>query len=384
MNAGAHIDWARLGRRSLVAGVLALGAIQILLLASGSEYGWDFRGGIWKAGHGLLAGASPYPPPNPAYLGHITNAFVAPPLLAVLGAPFSLLPWVPAVVLWNLICVASLAAALRVLGARDWRVYALAFSSFPFISSLGLGQPDGLFALLAALAWRYRDNSGGAVAAGALIAAKLMAWPLVLWLVITRRFRLAATAVVSAACWLAGSWAFIGFKGLAAYPHLLAAETRAFGPGSHSFVAGFSRLGIALPLAEVFTVAVVAAIAWALIAYAGRSDEVTFTVALAAGLFLSPVMWQHYLVLLFVPLAITQGFRDRVIWLLVPLLWLSPVEKPPTVWQTWLVPVLAAGIAVRAVVASSSSRPRLGRRWVSNVLFEAPIIAVKPTRADPS
>jgi len=82
----------------------------------------------------------------------------------------------------------------------------------------------------------------------------------------------------------------------------------------------------------------------------------SFTAALAVGLLLSPVMWQHYLVLLFVPLAVTGRARDPFVWLLVALLWLSPVESPPTAWQTWLVPLLGSAIAWRAV-----ARPRRAR-----------------------
>jgi Glycosyltransferase family 87 len=85
-------------------------------------------------------------------------------------------------------------------------VYLLALCSFPFITSLALGQPDGLLAWPAAAAWRSRDDSWrGAAAVGLLIAAKLLAWPLIVWLLATRRFRQAGVAGGSAAVFLVGS-----------------------------------------------------------------------------------------------------------------------------------------------------------------------------------
>jgi Glycosyltransferase family 87 len=343
------VDWRRLAQRSLIGAMFAVAAVQLLLIAVGPQYGFDFRGGTWQAGHALLTGGSPYPAPDPANLLHIANAFITPPLLAVVGAPLSLLPFTMATAVWNIACVVALVAALRLLGVRDRRFFALVLCSFPFISSIAFGQPDGAFALLAAIAWRWRDSPRGAIAVGALIAAKLLAWPLVLWLVVTRRIGLAAIAALSAAGWLVASWACIGFKGLGQYPRLLSAETRAYGPRSHSFVAAIERLGLSLLLAQMLAVVLATVIGVAIVLAAQRKDEGWFTAALAVGLLVSPVMWQHYLVLLFVPLAITRRFTDPLIWLLAIALWLSPVESPPTTWQTWLVPLIAGAMMIRAV-----------------------------------
>ncbi len=350
------MDWNRLRRRSVIGAMIVIAGIQLALAAGGTQYGLDFRGGTWQAGHALLHGLSPYPARNAANLLHTATAFITPPLLAVVGAPFSMLPFAPAVLLWNLICVVALVAALRIVGVRDPRLYALAFCSFPFVSSLALGQPDGLFALLAAAAWRYRDSPWGALAGGALIAAKLLAWPFVIWLLVTRRFRMAAITGVSAVGWLALSWASIGFKGLTAYPRLLAADTRAYGPKSHSFVAAITRLGLSLPAAEVLTAVLVLAAASAIVVLSRGADEGWFTAALFVGVFLSPVVWQHYLVLLFVPLAIMRRLRDPLIWVLVAALWLSPGETPAALWQAWLVPLIAVAVLIRAAAAGRSRR----------------------------
>ncbi len=224
----ARIDWRRVGRRTLFALLVYFLVASVLgqIGQNGAQhvYGFDFHGGIWKAGHDILAGRSPYGPPDTGRLAAVGNAYIPPPPLAEVFLPLALLPYWAAITLLNVICVLALAAALRLLGVRDWRVYFLCLLSAPFVFSLCYGDPDAIYMLLAAVAWRWRDSRWGAVAVGAVIAAKLILWPLLLWLVLTRRPRSAAIAAVTAGGMLLGSWAAIGFKGLAQYPRLLAAD----------------------------------------------------------------------------------------------------------------------------------------------------------------
>jgi hypothetical protein len=301
----------------------------------------------------VLEGRSPYPPADPQTLLSRGNQFVTPPPLAILAIPFSLLPFGISVAAWNLSCAVGFAAALRVLGIRDWRVYAVAVCSWPFVISLIMGQPDGLFALLAAIAWRWRDSPQGAAACGALIAAKLFALPLLLWLLVTRRFRLAAVAAASAAGLLAASWACIGFKGLVGYPKLLVADARAFETRSHSVVAAAMRVGASEQVARLAAVTFAALVALAIVRAARRSDFGYFAAALLVGLLASPLMWSHYLVLLLVLLAIARPQLDAV-WLLTPIFYLSPIEPPPSEVQVILVLLATTVLAIRAVSSGPS------------------------------
>jgi hypothetical protein len=129
-------------------------------------------------------------------------------------------------------------------------------------------------------------------------------------------------------------------------------------------VTGAVRLGASLSVAQAVAVGLALLTAGAVVRGVGTSDFRWFTAALAFGLLCSPVLWQHYLVLLFVPLAIGRRLRDPVVWALVAVLWLSPVESPPTTWQAWLVPVVAAALAVRSV---GGSFPVPHRRSVSGM-----------------
>src|SRR5579884_2983563 len=178
---GRAIRLGLLTWRHLVLGLLATGAALGLAEAAAHQagfaaYGFDFHGGIWRAGQDVLAGRSPYRAPDAT-------------LLAALFIPLALLPFWLAVVLLNLACVGALVAALRLLGVRSRQVYLLCLCSAPFVFALRYGDPDAIYVLLAALAWSYRDRPRGAFAVGALIAAKLLLWPMVVWLLATRRFR---------------------------------------------------------------------------------------------------------------------------------------------------------------------------------------------------
>jgi len=114
---------------------------------------------------------------------------VYPPSVAVVLAPFSLLPVVWATVLFTVVMGAALVVALWVLEIRDWRVYAVVGCWPATISSVQAGNVTALLVLLAAVAWRWRNRRFvPGVAVAVAIAAKLFLWPLVVWLLATRRW----------------------------------------------------------------------------------------------------------------------------------------------------------------------------------------------------
>ena len=339
-------------------GALVAG-LTIYLNAKNHNFGFDFRGGEWAAGKDVLAGRSPYPAPDAAHLVAVGNAYIPPPLLAVLSAPLSLLPMVPAAIVLDVVSTAALALALRIVGVRDWRVYGLALTSFPCVSTIVLGQPDGLLALGVALAWRYRRSWHGAVAVGTVIALKLLAWPLLLWFLATRRLKQAAVAAAVAIVELGGSWALIGFKGLPQYRHLLEADATAFQIRGHSVVAAALRLGASPHAARLLAVAVAVAVAAIVVRLARDRDLGAFTAALAFGLVASPILWTHYLVVLLVPLALAHRRADAA-WLATIAYWISPLEPPPHVWKVFLVLLLTATLSVLAA-EPELRRPRARR-----------------------
>jgi alpha-1,2-mannosyltransferase len=338
----------------------AMAALTLTLAAKGPIYGFDFHGGAWTAGKDVLAGRSPYPAPDPAKLLAAGNSYIPPPFFAVLCVPLSLLPFAPAVAIFGAACTAAFVLALWVVGVRDLRVYGLALTSFPFVASIGMGQPDGLLALGIAFAWRYRSSWRGAAAAGTVVALKLLAWPLLVWFVATRRLKQAAVAAGVAVAEVAGSWALIGFKGLSQYRHLLEADATAFQIRSHSVVAAALRLGASPHAARLLAIAAAVAVAALVVRLAGDRDLGVFTAALAFGLLASPILWTHYLVVLLVPLALARP-RAGAAWLATIAYWISPLEPPPHVWKVLFVLLLTATLSVVAA-DPELRRPRALRR----------------------
>jgi hypothetical protein len=264
----------------------------------------------------VLHGASPY-----AFNGDRTYAY--PPLVALLVAPLHPLSVGVATLVWTLAGLAAVCGALRLLGVRDVRCYALALVYPVTKSAVGLGTIGPLLLLAVALAWHWRDRIGGAVAAGTAVALKLFLWPLVPWLALTRRWRLALFAVTFGLGLALIPWAAVGLDGLRGYPGLLRHLSRDEATSSYSVVALAARAH--LPEAVGYVLSFIAAVALLFAASRVARDErlsererdvATLTLALAAGLAASPIVWVHYFLLLLVPLALA---RPRFsVWWFVP------------------------------------------------------------------
>ena len=175
-----------------------------------------------------------------------------------------------------------------------------------------------------AACWRWRDHAGRAgLALGAIIALKLIALPLIVWLVATRRWRAAAVSVGVATALMAAGWALIGFHGLTGYPHLLSLLTDIESTRGYSAVAYANLVGISGHAASAAPYVVglcLAAAAWTAGRRGREGDEAAFLFGVLGLLAFSPIVWHHYLVLLFVPLAI---FCPRLapVWTLPMLCW---------------------------------------------------------------
>jgi hypothetical protein len=55
-----NVNWRRLGERSLIAGMIVVATVQLVNVATRTQYGFDFRGGTWQAGHPVLVDRSTY------------------------------------------------------------------------------------------------------------------------------------------------------------------------------------------------------------------------------------------------------------------------------------------------------------------------------------
>jgi hypothetical protein len=299
--------------------------------------------------------------PTAAAVAHF-DKFVYPPIAALLFAPFAALPSGPGGVLMFAAGLVSLLGALHLLGVSDWRCYGVAVISAPTINTLALGAITSFLLLGAALAWRYRERQAVAGVATAFAAVmKLFLWPLGVWLLATRRWRAAAICAGTGLILLLGGWAVIGFAGLRSYPTLVHLLQQVEAPVSYSVVAllGVSG-GTATAVTVVLSLAGVVAVWFA--ARGAGGDRRSFAVAVVVSLVASPLVWIHYLLLLYVPIAL---YRPRLsgIWFVPLLLWATPTtHSHGTTWRIALALFVVAVVAVRTVGASA--RPALSRAGV--------------------
>jgi hypothetical protein len=311
------------------------------------------------AAHDVLHGASPY---RGITSWAVRNGipYLYPPLGAYLFAPLTLLPSVAAGVLATALVVACVPATLLVLGVRDWRCHLIAFLWLPVIAGIQSANLTLPMMLGLAVVWRYRDRKAVvALVTGLLIALKLFFWPLLVWLVATRRYRAAAIGAAASAVLVFVPWAGIGFAGLHAYPRLLSTVARREGADSYS-VAALTHLFTSSWTAAVAVESVVGVALLFLVLAVGRRgrERDAFALAIVAILVLTPLLEMHYLALLLVVVAL---YRDRLsaAWIVPLLIWGAPESNNGSGFQR--VHVLLV-VVVLLALALSDWRPRgLGR-----------------------
>jgi hypothetical protein len=153
----------------------------------------------------------------------------------------------------------------------------------------------------------------------------------------------------------------IGFAGLRSYPTLVHLLQQVEAPVSYSVVAllGVSG-GTATALTVVLSLVGVVAVWFA--ARGSGGDRRSFAVAVLVSLVASPLVWIHYLLLLYVPIAL---YRPRLsgIWFVPLLLWATPTTHSHGItWRIALALFVVAVVAVRTVGASA--RPAFSRAGV--------------------
>ena len=168
----------------------------------------DFRVYMW-GGHNVSRGTL-------LYLGKASGHwFTYPPFAAVLFAPISVLPVIPAQVLWELVSVAAFATAcattLKLAGWRATRttvaaVLAAGLLLEPVYHTLLQGQINLiLLALVLADVWRASRNRPAGIGVGIAAAIKLTPAIFVLLFLLAKRPRAALTALTTClVCGLAG------------------------------------------------------------------------------------------------------------------------------------------------------------------------------------
>jgi len=300
---------------------------QFASFASAAQWGYDFSA-YWLAARHLLYGEPIYTAAQLTgqYVPQGQFLYLYPPFVAVLAMPLAWLSpdsYGPAAWVWALggavIAVAVVLGVARLEGLAPTARRALfllggAFAFPPLVAELALGNVHLLLLGLLALAWwgvrrggRHGDALAG-VAIGAASLIKLFPVLLVLWLALTGRWRAAGWALFGAAALAVATLPLTGVEPWLDYPGVLLN----LGPPAYATdaLAPAVWLGVVLPPLAARAVVLglgAAAIAWCAL----RLDErASFGVAVAAAVLVAPVLFQHYLAIMILPLLL--GLRSAL------------------------------------------------------------------------
>jgi hypothetical protein len=336
----------------------------------------------WASARNLLCGAPIYEPQRASsqrYLGcapegeaHFFLEINAhPPTTVLLGLPLARLDYRTAVLVWNLISLAALAASAWLVARQlELRLYpwtilpAIVFFMlcWPLRSHVAQGQLMMVLLLSISGAWAA-DRSGREILAGALIGAAtvLKLFPALLFLhfVFRQRWRAVAAGLASIVVLTAATAAVLGPFVYATYfrdvPPFVAEWRSAWnnaslaGLWSKLFEPGTKGSGV-VPLVYNPTLArmLVVVSCGAVIVLLARAIQQArslaerdgaFGAAVVVVLLVTPVTWEHGFVLLLLPFAIswagspTGSLQRRLLILLAIVLM---VLNPATFYRLWL------------------------------------------------
>jgi hypothetical protein len=311
--------------------VLAAGLAGIVA-AAGSTLGYDYQAYIGAAQR-LLDGRPLYDTTVDVAGGFAI--YLYPPPFALAMVPFALLPATAGLWAWLGLLTATFVLAVAILPVRRevrWLVLLFAGLSWPFLYTMKLGQVTPLLFLALAAGWRWLDRParlGISMAIGT--ATKLQPAVLFLWAAATRRWRaiwigaglVLALAVVSTA--LVGTAAWADYVALLRRVSSPIATPHNFTPGAIAYQAGADQpMASLVQWAWLGVVAVVTLFAWV-----RRDSETSYVVTVVASQAVSPLLWDHYAMILLIPVAFLLERRrwwaaaiPLVTWL--PFAWLYP------------------------------------------------------------
>jgi len=321
----------------------AIVSVWLVWFVYGHGGGGDFA--IFRrAGRAVLHGQSPYVHPTLKLLA-ANDRFVYPTPFALPFIPFAVTPEKVAAAGFVVLSVAAVLASVWLLGVRDWRCYGASLLGLPVVGALGVGSIGPFLLLLCALGWRWRNRTVAGLPLALAAAAKLFLWPMLLWLLVTRRFRAFAVSVATLGATIA-LWAAVDLGGMRRYPttvHLLDEAQRW---KSYSVQSLLLSLHASVSASELGAGAVALALVAALVLLRRHGDGVTFGAAVIVALLATPILWNHYLVLLIAPIALARP-RLAPLWLLPLVLWVTP--HPEAVGEVWRIAFVLSVIGLVAI-----------------------------------
>ena len=283
----------------------AVVGLSLWAAAAVGTLGFDFLAYL-QAATRVLAGERLYDPSVQVTGGF--GLFYYPPPFVLPILPFALLDPVVATWVWVAASIAAFLAGVAVMPVNStirWATVLLAGLSWPFAYAIKLGQVGPMLFPLFAVGWRWLDDPravGGSAAAGAIV--KIQPGLVLVWAALTRRWSavmvgvaVLVVAAVAATLLTGGPSVWTDYLALLqnvsdpiATPHNFTPGAVAFQAGASSSVATVIQVASSLGAVAVFVLAALRA-----------SAAASYLVAVTASQLLSPVLWDHYAMLLLLP-----------------------------------------------------------------------------------
>jgi hypothetical protein len=265
-----------------------------------------------------------------------------PPPVAIFSLPLGLLTYEQAAVLWFLFETACILAAiyllLRQLGKQPTLAFTVLITLFAlswrqFMVELVLGQLTSLLLVLLIGVWQalrsHKETLGG-VLLGCMIALKLMAWPILFFLALRKRWRAVGAAGMVVATTNIAAALLMGFdKAINYYWKIGPAVASLFRAYYWNFSAWsigwrlFEGHGSSIPGSGVAPAVITAPALAQFLSYIlpvtlltvglvlstkARGSDASFGILVCISILINPVAWSYYLLLALVPIAIVGRY----------------------------------------------------------------------------
>jgi hypothetical protein len=359
--------------RSTLAAALPIVAVVVLVLtvgatiwSAGSTLGYDFHA-YEDAARRLLDGQRLYDPAVDVAGGFAI--YLYPPPFAVAIVPLAIIGGQAAVGIWTGLMILAFVGGVALLPvARNvrWLVLLLGALDWPVVYSIKLGQVGPILLLLFAIGWRWLDRPGrlgAAIGLGTIV--KVQPGLLLGWAALTGRRRAIGVAVVVLIGAAIAATIVAGMQPWFDYPSLLGrvasplTTPHNFTPGALAFQAGAS-VDVA---GAVQFVAIAGALIATVVATRVVPADASYLVAIVASQLISPLLWDHYAMLLLLPVAWLLARRQWWAVLVplataVPLVGVVPAAIYPVVFAVCLVaPILVGAARAEPAGNTASHRP---------------------------
>jgi len=262
------------------------------------------------------------------------------PPLGVSLVPISGLDEHTASVVWFVLKSAALLAGCLLMPVA-LPVRALTFVgvavSFWAMRDLVLGNVGVLLVLPMAMAWRWLDRPLGSIALAATISVRPSTGALLIWQLLRRQWRAAAWTIGAGIGLILLSLPFVGIDGYRDYFDVLGNMVTP-GAGSENRDLGATLVTLGLDdrwIGLVRLGGILLGVVFILLSLR-RDRELGFMITLAASMLMVPLMWEYYLIMLALPLALMADRWRPVVLLVLVLSWLPSAFAPALLLLTIL------------------------------------------------